>query len=157
MKSLHFARYATDVGETGSTGKLLVPDLRSFDLNRIAIAPTELPVDAVVHKDTRLVRPQNRSGIIVKFDIKVGHGALLKLVDGAGVPLPLGSTATLIALGKSYPVGYDGEAYVEDLEGHNQLSVQRPDGGTCVVKFTFVGMAGEIPSLGPLPCMEHTP
>ena len=51
--------------------------------------------------------------MVVKFPIKFSRGALLRLVDDAGVPISLGSTATLRATGTVVPVGYDGEAYVE--------------------------------------------
>ena len=52
------------------------------------------------------------------------------------------------------PVSYDGEAYVEDLSPHNELSVERPDGRRCVVAFDYRAVPGEIPTIGPLPCRE---
>src|ERR1019366_7347347 len=70
-----------EVGTTDAAGRLLVPDLRSFDLNHIAIEPTDVPVDATVPFTTREVRPQDRSGVVVRFPVKIGHGALLRLVD----------------------------------------------------------------------------
>lgn len=146
-----------DVGSTGSSGRLLVPDMRSFDLNHLTIEPTDIPPDSTIKDASRAVRPQDRSGVIVRFPIKISHGALLKLVDEAGVPIPLGSTAKLQATGVTVPVGYDGDAYVEDLNPRNQVAVERPDGVRCTVAFDYHAVPGEIPSIGPLRCLERTP
>ena len=94
---------------------------------------------------------------MVKFPIKISHGALLRLVDDTGVPIPLGSTASLGATGATVPIGYDGDAYVEDLSPHNELVVERPDGRRCTVVFDYRSVPGNIPSIGPLRCMENKP
>jgi hypothetical protein len=47
-------------------------------------------------------------GVVVRFPVKISHGALLRLVDEAGAPLSVGSTATLRATDVTVPVGYDG-------------------------------------------------
>jgi outer membrane usher protein len=146
-----------DVGSTGSSGRLLVPDMRSFDLNHLTIEPTDIPPDSTIKDASRVVRPQDRSGVIVRFPIKISHGALLKLVDEAGVPLPLGSTARLQATGVTVPVGYDGDAYVEDLNPRNQVAVERPDGTRCSVAFDYHAVPGDIPTIGPLRCVERKP
>ena len=157
MRHVEVLQENRDVGKTGSSGKLLVADMRSFDLNHLTIEADDLPADVNVHDSSREVRPQDRSGVVVKFDMKISHGALLHLVDESGVAVPLGSSARLQATGVVVPVGYDGEAYVEDLSPHNALSVERPDGRRCRVVFDFHPVPGEIPSIGPLRCTEPKP
>jgi outer membrane usher protein len=154
---VHVLQENRDVGTTGSSGRLLVPDMRSFDLNRIAIEPTDIPPEATINTATRELRPQDRSGVVVKFPIKFSHGALLKLVDATGEAVPLGSTATLRATGTVVPVGYDGEAYVEDLSPHNELAIEFPDGRRCTAAFDYKSIAGDIPLIGPLRCVEKKP
>src|SRR6202040_1441907 len=103
----------------------------------------------------RDVRPQDRSGVVVRFPVKMSNGALLRLVDDAGLPLPIGSAATLTATGVAVPVGYGGEAFVEDLAPRdNELTVQDPGGRRCVVVFNYQAVPGEIPTIGPLACRE---
>jgi outer membrane usher protein len=143
------------VGKTNSSCRLLVPDMRSFDLNHIAIATTDVPADAAVVLSSREIRPQDRSGVVVKFPIQFDHGALLRLVDEGGIPLPLGSTATLGGTSAVVPVGYDGDAYVENLGSHNRLTVERADGKRCTVVFDYRSVPGDIPSIGPLRCVEQ--
>jgi outer membrane usher protein len=154
---VHVMQENRGVGATNSSGRLLVPDMRAFDLNHIAIEPTDIPPEATLDNDKRELRPQDRSGVVVKFPIKFSHGALLQLVDEAGVAVPMGSTATLLATGTVVPVGYDGAAYVEGLSPHNQLTIERPEGGRCTVAFDYKSLAGDIPSIGPLRCLEKRP
>jgi outer membrane usher protein len=157
MAHVHVLQENRDVGSTNSAGRLLVPDMRSFDLNHLAIEPDDLPQDTAIDVTTREVRPQDRSGVVIRFPVKISHGALLKLVDEAGVPIPVGGTATLRATSATVPIGYDGDAYVQDLNPHNEIDVEGPDGRRCSVAFNYQPMRGEIPTIGPLRCLERKP
>ena len=147
-------RYA---GRTDSDGKLLVPDLRSFEINHLSIDPLDAPIDTSVPFSRREVRPQDRSGVVVQFPLKASHGALLRLADADGKPIPVDSMATLLSTGVSVPVGYDGEAYLVDVQLHNQVRVDLPNGRHCAVDFDYRPTAGEIPTIGPLKCLETKP
>lgn len=143
-----------DVGRTNARGQLLVPDLRAFDLNHIGIEATDLPPDVAIETTNRTVRPQDRSGVLVTFAARASHGALLVLVDEAGLPIPLGSTATLRRTGAVGPVGYDGASYVMGLDQHNALDVVRPDGSSCTLAFDYAARRGDVPTIGPLICKD---
>jgi outer membrane usher protein len=54
-------------------------------------------------------------------------------------------------------VGYDGQAYVEGLAAHNQLSIVRADASPCVVNFDYLPVPGNIPTIGPLVCQDLKP
>ena len=157
MPHVHVLQENRDIGSTGASGRLLVPDMRSFDLNQITIEPTDIPPDVTINDATRHVRPQDRSGVVVRFGVKFSHGALLRLVDEAGVPLPLGSSAIMQSNGAAFPVGYDGAAYVEDLSLRNVITVERMDGRRCTVAFDYEATPGDIPLIGPLRCVEQRP
>lgn len=157
LSGVHVLQENRPAGSTNSTGRLLVPDLRSFDINRIAINPADIPQDSSVDVITREVRPKDRSGVVVKFPVKVSHGALLRLVDSQGVPVPLGSTATLKATGSTVPIGYDGNAYLEDLGPVNEVIVELPSGRHCSAIFSYRAVTGDIPTIGPLFCREKAP
>ncbi|MDR3532445.1 MAG: fimbria/pilus outer membrane usher protein [Rhodopila sp.] len=158
VKGIHVLNENREVGTTDSAGRLLVPDLRSYDLNHIAIDPVDVPMDAMVPTTEQNVRPQDRSGVVVRFPVQTSHGALLRLVDKAGGPIAIGSTATLATTGVTVPVGYGGEAFVQDLSpGRNQLTIERPNGQRCVAILDYRVTPGEIPTIGPLPCQEQAP
>jgi outer membrane usher protein len=154
---VHVYQENRDVGTTNKAGRLLVPDMRAFDVNHLGIEPNDIPPDASMSIDKKVVRPQDRSGVVVRFPIQFSHAALLKLVDAARLPLPLGSTATLRATGAVIPVGYDGDAYAEGLSPHNELAVELPNGRHCTVAFDYKPVPGNIPSIGPLRCLEKKP
>jgi outer membrane usher protein len=143
-----------DVGKTGSSGRLLVPDMRAFELNHVAVEAIGLPADVAIQNPARVMRPQDRSGVVVKIPIKFSHGALLRLVDESGKSIPPGSAARLVATGAAVPVGYDGEVYVEELSPRNQLTVELPNGQHCTAEFEYHAIAGEIPEIGPVRCVE---
>ena len=151
---VHVLQENRDVGTTNARGKLLVPDMRSFDLNHLTIVSTDIPLDATIADASRTIRPRDLSGVVVKFPIKISHGALLRLVDEAGTPLPVGTIAKLRATGVVVPVGYDGDAYVQDLAPHNNVDAELPDGQRCTITFDYQPVAGEIPVVGPLRCRE---
>ena len=157
LEHVHVYQENRDVGTTDKAGRLLVPDMRAFDVNHLGIEPADVPADATLGSDKRVVRPQDRSGVVVKFPIQFNHAALLQLVDAAGVSVPLGSAATLRATGAIFPIGYDGDTYVEGLSLHNELAVELANGRHCTVAFDYKPLAGDIPSIGPLRCLEKKP
>jgi outer membrane usher protein len=154
---VHVLQENRPVGRTNSSGLLLVPDMRSFEQNHIRVDPNDIPPDATLTMDHRVMRPQDRSGVVVKYPIKFNRAALVQLVDAAGAAIPLGSTATLKATGVVFPLGYDGDVYVEGLDSYNELAVEKPDGGHCTLAFKYTPLPGDIPSIGPLLCQEKKP
>ncbi len=154
---VHVYQENRDVGVTNKSGRLLVPDMRAFDVNQLGIEPNDVPPDATLSNDKRVLRPQDRSGVVVRFPIQFSHAALVKLVDAAGLAIPLGSTATLRATGAVVPIGYDGDAYVEGLSPRNELAVELPNGHHCTAAFGYKPVHGDIPSIGPLRCLEKKP
>ena len=83
-----------------SSGRLLVPDVRAWDVNRLESIRPDVPIDAQVPYTERLVRPPDRSGVVVGFPIRRTSSALIvPVVRDLAIPLPVGSTATLEATG----------------------------------------------------------
>lgn len=141
-----------EVGRTDRAGQLLVPDLRAFELNHLSINPDDVPLDTAVPFVSRVVRPQDRSGVVVEFPLRPSRSALVSLVDAAGRPLPLGSVAMLRPGTAGLPVGHAGQVYVEELGASNTLDVVMPDGRRCHAEFGFRAVPGQIPAIGPVVC-----
>ncbi len=147
------------IGRTNASGKLLVTDLRAFDANRLGIDPADIPIDADAGPTTQWVRPRDRSGVVVHFKMKAGHGAVVVLTDDAKNLLPPGERARLESAGKAYDrvVGYGGEVYITGLQAHNRLTVLLPNSGSCVAIFDYERAAGQIPRIGPVACHVVAP
>jgi outer membrane usher protein len=145
------------VGRTDSSGRLLVPSLRSFDGNRLGINPADVPVDVEMGTATQLVRPQDHSGIVVRFPVRVSRGAIIRLVDAKGVSIPVSSSARLDTGTTDLPVGYDGQVYATGLAPHNSLMVTLFGGKTCKASFDYTQVGGTIPEIGPILCKDMAP
>jgi outer membrane usher protein len=152
LKGVRVLQENRAVGRTNGAGQILVPDLRAFDINRIAIDATDVPMDSRIDVSAREVRPQDRSGVMVRFGVQASRAALLRLVDTAGRPISVGSTATLATTKVTVPIGYDGEAYLQDLGPHNKVDVEWAQGQRCSVVFDYTPDPGRIPRIGPLKC-----
>ena len=142
------------VQRTGADGRVLVPDLRSFEVNRVSVDTNALPLDVDVGSGTQFVRPADRSGVVLHFDTRKTQSALLRVVDDGGRPLPLGTTLRLEGSGEPVPVGYDGQAFVRDLPPHVRIKADVPGQGACWVTFDYRPTAGDIPTVGPLRCRK---
>ena len=141
------------VGHTDSSGHFLVPDLRAFDDNRIGIDPNDVPMDTDLTTISKIVRPQDRSGVVVHFDVHRSAGAVVRLTDAAGKPLAIGGKAKLAgATAPAVPIGYDGEVFVTGLSPHNVLNVTRGDAKACVARFDYAPTGDILPTIGPVPC-----
>lgn len=130
-------------GETAGNGKLLLPNLRSYQNNRIAIDPSGLPLDVVIASTRQTAIPADRSGVVVRFANKTtGGAALVILRDEAGVFLALGTTGQSSDDTLPFMVGYDGEALIEGLGPDNRITLQRPDGSQCRTQFAYAPQGG---------------
>ena len=115
------------IGETGGNGRFLVPNLRSYQANRISIDPTKLPVNAGLQETDASVVPSFRGGIYVDFGGKPeDFGAVIVIVDGSGKPLPPGLKGRVDG-GEDFVVGYDGRTYAKGLAPQNSLVVDLGD------------------------------
>jgi outer membrane usher protein len=139
------------IGRTDSSGRLLVPYLRAYQSNRITLNANDLPPDITAGKTDVYVRPPERSGVIVDFDVRGSNAALLRLHDGNDQPLPVGSIVQRGGADAAV-VGYDGEVYITDLDDTNDFQLQLPDGSACGISFPYKHVAGDLPVIGPLRC-----
>ena len=112
------------VGVTDSKGMLLVPTLRSYEKNNIAIDPTDLPVDAEVEGTSQIVAPANHGGVLVNFKVHDDtNSALVIFATADGGFVPAGSPGKIEG-GDDFVVGYDGEAFIKNLRGSNVATVE---------------------------------
>jgi outer membrane usher protein len=142
------------VGVTDPKGMLLVPTLRSYERNNIAIDPSNLPVDAEVEGTSQVVAPANHGGVLVNFKVHSDTSSALVIFSNAdGGLVPPGSPGKIEG-GDDFVVGYDGLAFVKNLRSANVATIESP-GGTCRVSFNFTPRSGEQLRIGPLTCQQN--
>lgn len=140
------------IGVTGSSGYLLVPNLNPYGNNQISIATEELDVDARVPVTNINVVPRHLAGALAAFPIE-RYSAATVIVQGAdGKPLTTGLPVLHVQSGKRTVMGFDGIVFVDDLLEQNQLQVGEGD-SVCTVRFAYARpAAGGLPVIGPLRC-----
>ncbi len=115
------------VGFTDAAGRALIPGLRSYQKNKVAIDTRNLPVDAEINTSQDIVAPADRSGVRLNFAVRTDVSPAVLVLTGAdGQPLPAGSRGKVDG-GEEFLVGYDGRAWVKGLGAQNTVSVTLPD------------------------------
>ena len=140
------------IGVTGGSGYLLVPNLNPYGSNQISIATDELGVDVRVPVTNINVVPRQLAGVLAAFPIGRYSAATVIVQDADGKPLAMGSPALHVQSGKRTVVGFDGIAFIDDLLEQNQLQIGEGD-SACTVHFAYARPpAGGLPVIGPLHC-----
>ena len=142
------------VAHTDAQGRAFVTGLRGYQSNRVGIDAADLPMDAELDALEIRLTPAARSAAYIDFPVRRGRSASLRVLDTAGRPLPPGTLLQPARQPRSYPVGYDGRAYLAGLaEGPNQAAAAWPD-GHCQLDFTLPpqGDDDDLPDLGALTC-----
>ncbi len=126
------------VGETNSSGTLLLPYVRARETNLIAIDPASLPAQAEMAELKQTVVPASRGGVTVHFKGEASPpSAMVTFKDGKGQWLPAGSEVWVNGGETAFAVGYDGETYLTGLTATNTILAKKLDGTPCNASFEF--------------------
>lgn len=137
------------VARTDDSGLALVPNLRSFQVNRLSIDPLQLPLDAAMADPQVLTVPPYRSGTVVAFPVKRERSGLfrLQLPDGSRVP----AGAVVHFQSQDFPVGFDGLTYVTDYD-HGTTGEAHWSTGDCTFRLPPPPSGDPQPDLGTILC-----
>ncbi|MRG57274.1 fimbria/pilus outer membrane usher protein [Phyllobacterium sp. SYP-B3895] len=141
------------IGRTNKSGRIIVPNLNSYEENRIDIDTTNLPVDATIDSTRTIVVPAQQSGVVVDFGVKEDpEAAVVSFVDAAGQPLQAGLAGSLNGQDDAFVVGYDGQAFIQGLKANNAASIHLADGATCTAEFEYQPTPGQQVRIGGVRC-----
>ncbi len=140
------------LARTNKDGKALVPRLQPYQANNIRLDPSELPISAELDNIEQVVVPSSRNGVIVRFPVRSGRGALIKIVLDDGEPAPAGAEIELVGDKQEFFVARRGEAFVTGLRAVNQLRLKW-DNSSCTLTVVLPpGAVDDIARIGPLQC-----
>jgi outer membrane usher protein len=144
------------LGTTDSRGYLLVPELRGWQRNRLAIDPDALGAEYRVPPIERFVTPADSEGVLVDFGLQRLHPVLAVLLGPDGQPVPAGARGRISGQDAELLVGFEGEAYIEDAKAGTVVDVD-VGGAACRYHLPAVDTATAQSRLGPLPCEGAQP
>ncbi len=137
---------------TDADGTALIPRLIPYRRNSIRLDPGELPINAEIDDIEQNVVPGSRVGIKVKFPVRSGRAALIKIVFDDGDVAPAGAELKLAGDNKEFFVARRGEAFVTGLQALNSLELAW-NGSTCRMKIDMpTGKLEDIARIGPVKC-----
>ncbi len=140
-------------GKTGKNGKLLLPHLRSYQKNKIAIDVNGLPLTAAIPETEAIVVPREMSGVVVNFGVDTSQvAALVILTDEKGNYLPESSEVRLAGTDEPFIMGYDGQVYLTGIGPDNSVTVQA-GGNLCQASFSYISGNEGQSIIGPVQCL----
>lgn len=100
-----------EVGRTDREGRLIVPNVGSFNETQIAIDEADVPLDHAIGALRRVVVPAYRSGSLLTFDVR-----RVRAVEGRLFLKRRPAEHALVRVGgQEVMTGRDGRYYIEDL------------------------------------------
>ena len=140
------------VGNTDKHGRMFIPNVMSYVPSSFALDPLGLAADYDIEHVESVASVRRGAGATIHMPVRYTHGATVILVDAAGAPIPVGSVVHR-ADRHDEPVGWDGIAYLDDLQDDNEVLVTRSDGVRCRARVTLGSKAPDLARLGPVPCL----
>ncbi|MHC5308362.1 fimbria/pilus outer membrane usher protein [Bartonella sp. LJL80] len=142
-------------GKTGWDGKIIVPDLNSFQSTKLSINADNMPLDSMVTSTQMRVLPGYRSAVIAQFAIEqAGESALISLqkADGAFVTVGASIKQNSTELAQ---VGYDGQTLLplKGLRLPSRFIVSELSGETCLLEVPEHIRTGVENGVTTLPCI----
>jgi outer membrane usher protein len=144
-----------EIGKTGRSGDLLVPDLQAYYGNTLSIADGDIPLEYGVSDVGMTLAPPYRGGAVAQFDVqRVQHVLGKVVIAGDEKPHVYGEMTAYGANGRSYgsPVGTDGSFYFENLPTGTYVGVVERAGSQCVVTLEVPASKDIVLKLGTVRC-----
>ncbi|MEQ1581656.1 MAG: fimbria/pilus outer membrane usher protein [Steroidobacteraceae bacterium] len=139
------------VARTDSAGWAVLHDLRAYEPNRISVQPDEVPLDTAIGSRQLVLSPTYRSGVIAKFPVERVRSGTFRLVTASGTPVPAGAVVKF--KGQTFPVAYEGQAYVTGFD-HGMAGEALWDGGRCIFRLDPPPVNDPLPDMGTVVCVQ---
>ncbi|WLI76091.1 fimbria/pilus outer membrane usher protein [Kosakonia sp. H02] len=143
------------VGVTDNDGYLLVSGVSAYYPASYSINTLNLPADTQLKETERKIALRRHSGYLVEFPMVQERVASVILHDEQGLDIAPGSQVERAGK-ETAVVGYDGIAWLENLDDANALHVRLPEGGSCEAAFTLdANPEHKLQTYGPLTCRRN--
>lgn len=140
-----------EVGRSDKNGRLLLPQLRPYEANRIRIEPNDLPLASEVRTISMAVAPAFRSGLVIEFPVSTPSFAMARAKLESGEFVPEGAVVQIEGKTESSIVGLEGALFISGPQGDTNVSVEWQD-QRCGFSITLAPSDQALPHLGDVTC-----
>jgi outer membrane usher protein len=137
---------------TDEHGVALLPRLLPYQVNRIRLDAADLPINAELDTIEQTVVPAARSAVKIRFPVRPGRGALIKILLDDGEPAPAGAQINIAGDTKTFFVARRGESFVTGLQGKNTLRMAWKRRFCTFSVDLPAGKVDDIARVGPVTC-----
>lgn len=142
---------------TDGDGRALLPQLLPYQANAVRLDPSELPIGAELDSVEMSAVPASRSVVKLRFPVRSGRAALIRVRLDDGGPAPPGAEVGIVGDPRVFYMARRGEVFVTGL-GSVATLVLRWRGQSCRLAVTLPPDDGnDITRLGPLGCAGVLP
>jgi outer membrane usher protein len=151
-----------EIGKTGRSGDVLVPDLQAYYGNILNIADGDIPIQYSVGNAGMTLAPPYRGGAVARFDVQKVQRVLGRLRINNGreeTYQQYGELTVTTTAGRSYgsPIGNDGTFYFEDLPKGTHTAVMQYNESRCTFTLIIPNSNDMVLDLGTVKCTLVTP
>ena len=151
LKDIKIYNQNNMVAITNSSGTTTFP-IRPYEKTKIEIKDNEIPLEASTEVLEMYPVAYARSGVIVKFPIKITKNALVKIYLPNDTPIPAGASVNLLNRKENFVAGRNGEVYLTDLSEKNQVIVTWLE-NRCELTVEIDPQQSQEQIIGPLKCI----
>jgi outer membrane usher protein len=138
-----------EVGRTRG-GTLALTQIPALSPIKITVDPVSVPMEVSLEDVAREVVLLPRTGVLVDFKATRDRTALVRLLLPSGQPVPVGATVAIDGRAETFPVGFDGEAFLTRVTERQAITV-RFNGSVCRVVLPLDTDSAHS-NIGPLVC-----
>lgn len=142
------------ITHTDANGQALLHDLRPYEVNRISVDPTDLPLDTELDARSIEVAPAFRSGVIVRFPVERIRAGIFRLLLSDGSSVPVG--AQVHFNGGEFAVALGGRVYITGYD-HGTTGEASWKEQSCTFRLPPPPAHDPQPDLGDITCFEQRP
>lgn len=140
------------IGVTDKHGHLFVPQITSYHTGHFAIDTLALSADHMATAVEQNVSLRQGAGAVIHLPVRYVRNATVTLVGRDRKPLAPGGRVVRAGAADS-EIGWDGIAFLENIQAETDLAVTQRDGSTCHAHVVLPANAKALAQIGPVPCV----
>ncbi|MHC5595080.1 MAG: fimbria/pilus outer membrane usher protein [Nostoc sp.] len=149
-----------EIGQTNSSGNLLIPNLLPYYGNNIRVEDQDIPLDYRVDANEKVIAPSFRGGAIVRFPIQriqsITGNISLEASGKTIIPVYGQLTVTVNGNQVDSPIGNQGEFYLENITPGRYVAKVEYEKGICTFDLNIPRSDEKIVNLGSLKCIQNS-